>query len=354
VKNLITTLILCFGVLLPNIFAQTSPNFTFDQKKIIITKYKPNVMGITVFKDHIPEEKISKATPVLGKVIIAQEKLQFIPLIPFGWGQKYTLVYNNIIEYFTLTIPEHYEFLKVTNVYPSSERIPSNILKWYIKFSKPINTTLIYKYIHFIQASGDTLSRAILPLENALISDNNTLLTVWIEPGRQKRGLGPNEQLGSVFSTNQNYQLRISRELKDQQGVSMLQYFRHRFLIKEADRIQPNINNWNIRIPNINTISSLLIECNESLDYGSSLNNIQIVDKDHKEILGQWQLTDEEKTISFTPSKIWKKGNYYILFNPNIEDLSGNNLYRLFDNEVHNVSSKTERQISYTLTFTIN
>lgn len=334
-------------------FGQTSQNFTFNKNEVIISKDISETKNIIVFNGEVTEEETSSSTPILGKIKEKENTVYFIPLVPFGWNQKYTVFYNHTIRYFSLPIPKDYESLKISKIFPSASRLPSNILKWYIKFSKPINKNNIYKYIRFVSDSGDTIPRAILPLENALISDDGTLLTIWVEPGRQKRNLIPNKQLGSVFSNNKKYQLVISKEIKDTNGVSMLEDFYKQFIIINADRNKPNIRNWQIKIPIADSMSDLLIYFEESIDYGSSIDNILILDDKGQSVKGDCTLLNEEKIFSFKPKKQWKKGKYEIYFDSAIEDLAGNNLNRLFDDEIHNTSKIITPSQNHKLEFII-
>jgi len=335
--------------------AQTSLNCTFSKNLITIEKNDLIANEIIIFKGKITEDNISNTTPILGKTIDSKKQLSFIPIVPLGWNQDYTLICGRDIQYFTLQIPDAYEFLSIKNIYPSSSSVPSNILKWYIKFSKAVNTSYIYKHIRFINASGDTISNAILPLENTLVSEDKTLITIWIEPGRQKRGLIPNSKQGAVFNPNKTYKLIISNQLKDSEGVPMSADYIHSFKVEYPDRIKPNITNWNIQRPEINSLSSLLIHTNESLDYGSILNNIYIINAQNQKTEGDWRLIQQEKTLSFIPIKPWTQGSYKVLFHAEIEDLAGNNLHKLFDKDIrkNNLQNTNTSHPEYQLDFVI-
>jgi len=320
--------------------AQTALEFNFTRNRIVLEKNHQDVTSFSVYNGEIKEDEILNATAIIGKTVVENNTFSFIPVIPFGWNQQYTILYDNILTYYTLPIPENYNHLSVEKIYPTNTAVPSNLLKWYIKFSKPINTASVYSHIKLLKNSGELVERAILPLENALISEDGTLLTIWIEPGRQKRNLIPNQQLGPVFNSNESYQLVISKTIKDRNGISMQDTVSHTFSITEADRIQPNIHNWILQIPNQNSVSNLVITSNESLDYGSTLNNITVFDDQNKIIRGVWSLSDAETNFSFTPNESWKKGNYQIVFNDVIEDLAGNSLHRLFDTDIDDHPNK--------------
>ncbi len=345
-------LILLFFTL--EVFTQTSPKLIVTRDHLIIKKSRITTDKLIVYRGEISNTAIPSSTHILGKVVEEKETIRFSPVIPFGWNQKYTLVYGAIIEYFEITLPEKYEYLSVKAVYPSIKNLPSNLLKWYFRFSKPINESNVYDHIRFTDETGDTLTRVILPLNNILISDNGLLLTVWIEPGRQKRGLIPNQQLGTVFEEGKEYSLIISKSLKDQEGIPMLEDYIHQFKVVKADRKQPNIDSWKIHIPTVGTTSNLMIHFNEeSMDYGSTLNSIMIKDSEKNEITGNLKLINNETTLVFTPSHPWKKGNYHISIDAGLEDLAGNNLNRLFDSEIKNTETTNLNFTMRTLSFSI-
>ncbi|WP_074406270.1 MULTISPECIES: Ig-like domain-containing protein [Aquimarina] len=352
VKNSILFVLIVFFTVL-EVYSQTSSEFTFNKEYVTVKKEVKTSGNFHIYRGEVPKDELSNVNQVLGKLIDEKTALRFTPLTPFGWGQKYTLVYGDTIEYFALDIPEEYKYLSVTSIYPSAKTLPSNLLKWYIQFSHPINETHIYDHIRFINAIGDTLPRAALSLENALISDHGKLLTIWIEPGRQKRDLIPNRQLGSVFKNKNTYKLVVLKKLKDTNGISMKGNFTHSFQVTIADRIKPDVNSWKIQSPKVNSKSRLLILCHESLDYGSIQNSVTVINAKEEKIDGNWQYTDHESILSFTPSNPWEKGNYKILFDAHIEDLAGNNLDRLFDSEITDTKNTLHLSKAHKLKFSI-
>ncbi len=326
--------------------AQTSPEFSVNRNYLSIKRDFDESADLRVFKGQITEAEVSSATILLGKVVKEKTSIRFIPLVPFGWNQEYTVAYNNIMDHFVINFPDSYEYLKIEAVYPSGRWVPTNILKWYIKFSRPINETNLYDHIQFTRSPGDTITKAILPLENALVNDHGTLLTLWIEPGRQKRDLIPNKQLGPVFENGKFYGLAILKDLKDNNGVPMQQDFTHIFQTVPPDRKKLDLNSWEV-LPPENDRDDLVILFHESMDYGSTMNGLTIINAEKKEITGDWQLIDNESISLFTPKNPWSKGNYKVLLDATIEDLAGNNLNKLFDSKVNDTIPSSRYSSSY-------
>ena len=186
---------------------------------------------------------------IAGRLEIGETHWTFTPLVPFDQEVAYTIVSNGRTAVFEIANTVDYVPLEITGIYPNTREVPANILKWYIQFSKPVNPVKIYDHIYFLDEKGEPIDRSILHLGAPLLSADGTLLTVWIEPGRQKRLLGPHRHLGSVFQPSKNYTLHISETLKDSEGLPMVKSIHYEFTTTESDRIQPAITQWEILSP---------------------------------------------------------------------------------------------------------
>ncbi|AUC14958.1 hypothetical protein BTO06_07325 [Tenacibaculum sp. SZ-18] len=330
------------------LFSQ-SPKFSFYRTSIkVVTTDVQNV--IKVYKGTFKNlQEINNRKSIIGNIKRQGDKLTFSPLLPFQVETNYTVVYGRKLYEFSIPLESNYKILGVKNLYPNYSELPSNLLKWYVEFSKPVNPTNIYDHISLIDnITQKKVDRAFLPLENPLLSNDGKLLTLWIEPGRQKRDLGPNKHLGKVLEIGKSYTLMIDGNLKDSKGIPMRSNFTFSFEVFEADRTQPDINNWKLNPPKRNTKDELVIHLNDKLDYGSLINNLILYN--NKQIEGVFTIDSNNNKVIFTPFHKWKPNTYVLKCNKLIEDLAGNNLERLFDRDVQ------EQKVTPTLerSFTIN
>lgn len=339
-KRQFTIVFIIFGALMS--FSQETSRFSFSRDSILIND--PSLVEeLVVYRGYL--DTITKPlTPVLGTKKQWGDQFAFYPYVPFNLDSPYTLFFKDGVQLFSIPQPEGYEQLSVKVIYPKTKAIPANFLKWYIRFSRPVNASRIYEHIRITDLEGNDIDRALLPLLNPLISEDKTLLTLWVEPGRQKRDLGPNTRLGAVFEEGKKYNL-IIEGLKDQNGVLMDAPVSHSFAIIKADRIKPDSMLWTLRNPTAGTQDPLYIDCNEILDYGSLQDAIHITTSEGIEISGTLEWVASDKSIQFIPSFNWIKDDYTILFNKTLEDISGNNLERLFDNDIKNRSEDYHPQI---------
>lgn len=320
-----------------------SPRFSFTSEAITVEiSEDQKTPSFKIYKGLFTgASQVYDKKAVLGDLVQTPAQLRFIPLLPFQKNSEYTLIYNSSIYPFKIELDASYVPVQVETIYPNSTVLPSNFLKWYIQFSKPINPSKIYDHIYLIDKSDSTkIDRALLPLETPLLSDDGTLLTLWIEPGRQKRDLGPNKQLGEVLTAGKSYTLVIGQGLKDHQGILMNESFTHPFTVEPPDRIQPTVTSWKLQLPTAQTKEPLYIDFQEFLDYGSLQNSLLIRDESGEEFMGTFTVDTNQKGIQFTPLLIWNKSTYIVSSKPIVEDLSGNNLERLFDRDV-TIETKT-------------
>ena len=304
-----------------------------------------------VLKGEVVDDLQRKDTPaIIGTIATDSTHTTFTPLVQFDHDTPYTLIYNQHVFYFKIDRDEDELPLTVTGIYPNTKQVPANILKWYIEFSKPVNPVKIYDHIQFLDQDEELIDRSILNLGAPLLSPDGKLLTVWVEPGRQKRLLGPNQHLGSVFESDRTYTLLVSNSLKDKQGMSMEASISHSFTTIKPDRIKPSIQQWQVgEIPS-GTVQPLVINCEEILDYGSLLDAISI-NYEGKQIDGKLRYNSELKKIIYTPKESWQKGKYTINIEHQLEDLAGNNLAYLFDRNIEDGNNEITQRAIETLAF---
>ena len=291
---------------------------------------------IKIIKGDVAEyDHFENAVSILGETNTEGKYTVFTPLVPFDQETPYTLIYNGSNFGFEITRLAEDVKMEVTSIYPSIDQVPANILKWYIQFSKPVNPIKIYDHIQFLDQDGKAIDRSILHLGAPLLSEDGTLLTVWVEPGRQKRLLGPNQHLGSVFEADKKYTLHIAESLKDASGLTIEKSISHHFTTITSDRKKPSIAQWEIMPIVSNNRQPLLIKSKEHLDFGSLLDAVSL-HYHGTPIEGKLSYDSNTTTIYFTPKENWKKGIYIVKIKSHLEDLAGNNLNDLFDRPVQN------------------
>jgi len=91
----------------------------------------------------------------------------------------------------------------------------------YIEFSGPMGRKSGIEYISLLDSSGREIPGAVLPLDYELWSPDHTRFTVLFDPGRVKKGILPNRQMGRPLEVGRSVTLVISREWRDAHGLPL-------------------------------------------------------------------------------------------------------------------------------------
>jgi hypothetical protein len=201
------------------------------------------------------------------------------------------------------------------------------------------------KNIVLIKDRHDTIPSVFLDLEPELWNKERTMLTLWLDPGRIKRGLQPNEKLGSPLQQGASYQIVIKQDWRDAEGISLASAYRKDFVVGLRDSLSPDPGFWTIHAPKSGSRQSLKIDLHEPLDYVLLKNAIRIVDNTGNVINGITETEAEETILNFIPSAIWNTGGYTVEIESRLEDLAGNNLNRLFDKDLTKQNTGEQKEV---------
>ena len=219
---------------------------------------------------------------------------------------------------------------RVTHVYPSTGVLPSNTLKLYIYFSAPMSRGEAWQHIHMLDEKGQPLKYEFVEIQQELWDTNNTRLTVLFDPGRIKRGVQQNLDLGPPIAEGKQYTLLIDRRWQDARGVPLADEFRKAFRGGPANRTPPDPKTWRVTAPKAASPADLVIDFPKPMDFALLQRMIEVSGSAGK-IGGTVAVDKQETEWRFTPRGPWKAGAYHLLIDTGIEDLSGNHIGQPFD-----------------------
>jgi hypothetical protein len=272
-------------------------------------------------------------------------------LIGFTRGLQYRVVWNSkVVQQIEIPAEAPHEKPTVVSIYPSGDSLPVNLLKMYIEFSQPMREGQASDNIRMVRNGRDTLSSIFLNLEPELWNRDRTILTIWLDPGRIKRGLQPNEQLGPPLEKGNQYDVLIAEHWQDASGVPLVSNFKKHFVAVTRDDKSPDPAAWAVNSPTAFTQEPLQIQLGEPLDYLVLKNAVRIVEEKRGDVSGEITLSRGDSMLRFTPTHPWTIGIYSIHVEARLEDVAGNNLQRLFDRDILKdsiIDMKEYRRIFY-------
>jgi hypothetical protein len=282
--------------------------------------------------------------PMLGAYRIGQAVLRFEPQFPLEPGVKYRAVFRSaqlpgmdgglgglMSSTYQLAIAPPNPTTVVRQVYPTADVLPENLLKFYVHFSAPMSRGHIYDHIRLVDEKGGSVELPFLEIDEELWDPTMTRLTLFIDPGRIKRGVRPLEEIGPALEAGKRYTLIIGREWRDGTGNPLKAAFRKSFRVGPPDRDPPDPAEWKIQPPRSSTRAPLLIVFPEPMDHALAQRMIRVMDASGGLLAGDTALMDQERRWSFTPATAWSPGAYRVSVQTTIEDLAGNNIGKPFE-----------------------
>ena len=288
-----------------------------------------------------------KLPPMLGAYSIRSDMLRFEPQFPLEPGITYRAIFrsqhlpgeseasdDSITSVFSLPPGKTISTTEVSRIYPSADVLPENLLKFYINFSAPMSGGRIYDHIHLLNDAGKEIEAPFLEIDEELWDPAMTRLTVFIDPGRIKRGVLPLEEVGPALEEGKSYSLVIAREWKDANGNPLRETFKKAFKVGPPDREPPDPARWKIEPPKPGARAPLAIFFPESMDHALARRVIHVMSDSGELIEGETLLEDHERRWTLVPESAWRRGAYKLVIETTLEDLAGNNIGKPFEVDV--------------------
>jgi len=242
----------------------------------------------------------------------------------------------------------------VEHVYPSTNVLPENQLKFYIHFSRSMARGFAYEHVQLLDEAGIPVKVPFLELTEELCDPEARRFTLFFDPGRIKRGLVSQEELGMTLHEGSRYTLVIDKGWLDEDGNPLASDFRKTFTVGAADRKPIDLKAWSVRKPSASTGDSLTITFPEPLDHAILLRELEVVNSAGVAVTGKVTIGPEEKSWSFTPESPWKKGTYSIEIGTSTADLAGNMIDRPFEIDVFEKVEKSITRTTRTIKFSVD
>ena len=256
-------------------------------------------------------------------------------LKPFQPGIPYFISFAEEISHsvFEFQLPKEKQepVTLVENVFPSANRLPVNLLKFYIHFSNPMSIGDVYSRIRILNHRGIPLELPFLELGEELWDPEHRRLTLLFDPGRIKRGLKPNREVGAPLTEGETYTLEISERLQDHKGRPLKESYLKSFEVVGMDTVSPDPYNWKVNPPKADTRDAVTVSFSESLDRALAQRVIEIVKGSGEPTPGSVTISDNERLWSFIPEEPWTAGNYQLETQTILEDMAGNSIARPFE-----------------------
>ena len=279
--------------------------------------------------------------PMAGRVIQDGDDCLFVPRFPFVDGTSYTVrVGGDVVATLTRPRPVLAATTSVVDIYPTAPEVPRNLLRCYVRFSAPMAMGYAGDHLRLIDANGEVIEGALLPADHELWSADRTRLTVLLDPGRIKRGLGrPTLMPGTSF------RLVVDKEFRDAQGIPLVSEAARSYRVVDDERRRVDPSMWKLFV----SPRDLVVEFDRPMDHGLLAHCLQVTGVD-----GTPEIGPDERSWRLTPRKSWTPGEHQLVVSSILEDVAGNSVARVFDRDLDRAEDSPGPTEPTVLRFVVN
>jgi hypothetical protein len=281
------------------------------------------------------------AQAMLGAYAVTADAVRFTPRFPFDPGRQYSVRVDpsripgtGPAAIVTASVarppPPAGPPASVVDVYPSGGTVPENQLRMYVQFSAPMTRRGALEHMRILDDAGKVVEDPFLPLDTDLWNHDATRLTVLFDPGRVKRGILPNVEMGRALQPGRRYTLVIARTWPDGHGRPLASEFRRPFRVGAPNERPIDIAAWRIHPPVSGSRDPVRVTFPTALDHGLLHSAIGVARGD-RAIPGVITVEAGETRWHFTPRDPWQPGPHSLIVLTTLEDPAGNRIGRAFE-----------------------
>jgi hypothetical protein len=277
--------------------------------------------------------------PLGGRVALEGQAVRFTPALPFVAGLEYAVVERGPGEAraHRITRPGRpvAADAEAVGLYPTARTVPLNLLKIYAQFSGPMAEGHAARAVEVVREdTGARLEDVFYQGRSELWDPARRRLTLLLDPGRIKRGLGPHEALGYPLVEGTRITVTVTEGFRGADGAALARGVSRRYWVGPALRRAVDPDRWRIRWPAALSTDPLEIRFDRPMDHALLHSALTVTGADGAPVAGRIEAGPEETSWRFHPHRAWAAGLHALVVEPHLEDLAGNSLVRVFDRDL--------------------
>ncbi len=232
----------------------------------------------------------------------------------------------------------HAKLPSVAGISPGSDVLPENLLRLHIHFDAPMARGQVARAVHLVDEDGARIPDAFLHLGVELWSSDHRRLTVLFDPGRIKRGVGPNRALGAPLKAGRRFGVSVAADMMDAYGRTLGDRHIHWFDVGPAERRAVDPNLWKIAVDH----QGVHVRFDRVMDDQSVRNTISLRTETGRSVS---EATFDGQVWHWFFEEAGAVDHLDFIVGPSIEDSAGNTLCGAFDVDAGTGANCTDRRI---------
>ena len=208
---------------------------------------------------------------------------------------------------------------------PQAKVLPANTLRFYIHFSRPSDVHFGGDHLWLLNDAEQVVREPFLVLPQELWSIDGRRLTVLMEPGRIKRGLGTDLSHEPALVVGRMYSLVVT---------ALGQTARHTFRVSDPVLDAVDETHWDLVSPAAGSLDPAVVHFDRVMDAALCEDEIAILTSSREVVETRVSLAPDGTAARLIPSRPWHAGKHYLVASERLEDICGNRLGEALDHDL--------------------
>ncbi len=209
---------------------------------------------------------------------------------------------------------------------PQGKVLPANTLRFLLAFSEACGSaTSIVTRLWLLNEQGQVVRDPFLVLPQELWSVDGRRLTILMEPGRIKRGLGTDPSHEPALVVGRTYSLVVT---------ALGQTARHTFRVSDPVLEAVDETHWRLVPPRAGTRDPAVVYFDRVMDSALCEEEIAVLTPSGEVVQTRVSLAPDGTAARLVPSRPWHRGEHRLVLSKRLEDLSGNRLGEALDHDL--------------------
>ncbi|HET7012476.1 MAG TPA: hypothetical protein VFI65_01105 [Streptosporangiaceae bacterium] len=302
-----------------------------------------------------PASAATGLPPMAGRLMRDEVGWCFVPRFAFMDGTAYTVTVDGAIAATLIRggsdRPDREPAAEVAGIYPTSARVPRNLLRFYVWFSAPMSEGHAAGQVWLADDNGSAIPDALLPVDYELWDPSRRRLTVLLDPARIKRGLISHTEIGYPLRVGEPVVVVVGSGFRDAQGLPILAGTQRRYQVGGDERRHVEPRSWPLTVPRAGIMEPVRVDFERPLDHGLLTRCLLVTGPGGDLIDGAQRIGPQESSWQFVPRQAWAPGPHQLIVDPDLEDLAGNSVSRVFDRDLARPEDQPRQARPVLLTF---
>jgi hypothetical protein len=208
---------------------------------------------------------------------------------------------------------------------PRANVLPANTLRFYMYFPRPAEAHFDRDHLWLLDKDEGAVRDPFLVLPQELWSSDARRLTVLIEPGRIKRGLGADPSHEPALVVGRTYSLVVT---------ALGQTARHTFRVSDPVLEAIDETHWRLVSPTVGSLDPAVVHFDRVMDAALCEDEIRVLTPSGEVAQTRVLLAPNGTAARLLPSHPWRAGEHRVVVSERLEDVCGNRLGEALDHNL--------------------